>query len=133
MGLPGRPKGALNYATRELKHELQQFFSSPEYRASVKQRIINGGASAVEIYFLQLLYGKPKETIDVNLGVQHEDLSSLSTEEMLERVKVLQDELIEAKQLESMLPVEYRQPVLVVADLQMERPPSIPLRSDDQT
>jgi len=123
MGLPGRPKGALNYATRELKQELQRFFSGPEYRDSVKERIIDGSAPTIELYFLQLLYGKARETIDVNVGLQHEDLSSLSIEEMLERVKVLQDQLTEAKQLESALPAEYRQPVLAVADLQMERSP----------
>ena len=78
----GRPKGALNHATRELKEELHKFFSSPEYRQSVEDRIIAGTAPTVEIYLLQMLYGKPREVVDVHVGVEVEELAASSVRKL---------------------------------------------------
>ena len=98
----GRPKGALNHATRELKQELQRFFTSPEYREH-EQRIIAGTAPTVEIYLLQMLYGKPKENMERPSLVASKSLSSLSTEELALRAADLMNQLREAQQLEDEL------------------------------
>jgi hypothetical protein len=90
-----------------LKRELQQFFSGPEYRESVKKRILAGSAPTVEIYLLQMLYGKPREVIDLHVEVQ-EDLSLLSIEELAQRATDLLSQLEEARQLEEAIPAEYR-------------------------
>jgi hypothetical protein len=104
----GRPKGAINIATRELKQELQLFFSGGEYRDSVKKRIIAGTAPTIELYFLQLLYGKPREHVELNVTTTQEDLSSLSTTELALRAESLLTQLREATELENVLPAEYR-------------------------
>jgi len=102
----GRPKGATNLATREIKQELHRFFSSPVYRESVKQRILEGSAPTIELYFLQLLYGKPKEKIDLHIGPLEEDLSHLSSEELAQRAEDIARSLREAQELEAALPAE---------------------------
>jgi hypothetical protein len=102
----GRPKGALNYATRELKQELRLFFSGPEYRDSVKKRIVEGSAPTVELYFLQLLYGKPKEQIALEVSVQ-DDLSQLSVEELTLRAGEMLKQLQEASELEAAISTPY--------------------------
>jgi len=105
---PGRPKGAINIATRELKEMLQQFFSSEEYRQSIKARIIAGTAPTCEIYLLQLLYGKPKESVDLRVGPLEgeEDLSTLSTAELVERLEGQLRQLREVQELEAAIPAE---------------------------
>jgi hypothetical protein len=94
-----RTPGALNYATRELKYELNRFFSSEEYRDSVKTRIVNGSAPTIELYFLQLLYGKPRENVSVAVHVD-DDYSNLSTAQLAERAQELLARLHEAEELE---------------------------------
>jgi hypothetical protein len=103
----GRPKGATNHATRELKQELRLFFSGGEYRASVKKRIIAGSAPTIELYFLQLLYGKPKETVDLNV-TQSEDLSSLSTDELLTRLETMRQQLLSEAAIQASIPAEFK-------------------------
>ena len=64
----GRPKGALNRATREIKEFWHGYFSSPEYREEAKKRILSGSAPTLELYLLQLTYGKPREQVDLNVS-----------------------------------------------------------------
>ena len=78
-----------------------RWFSSEAYRESAKARILNGTAPHLETYLLQRIYGKPTERIEV---VQHEDISSLSVEELTKRAAALVDQLREAKELEDALP-----------------------------
>lgn len=63
---PGRPKGLPNRATREFKAWAEQFFKSPDYRRSAERRILSGKAPQLETYLAQLLYGKPKESIEID-------------------------------------------------------------------
>jgi hypothetical protein len=62
----GRPKGAPNKATREIKEFGEQFFTSKEYRDSLRKRVLAGKAQAVEIHLMNLTYGKPKEQVEVS-------------------------------------------------------------------
>jgi hypothetical protein len=105
---PGRPKGALNYATREIKEFWHGYFSSQEYREEAKKRILSGSAPTLELYLLQLIYGKPREQVDLNISQGPEDLSSLSIGELHARAEQLVNQLAEAKALEEALPAEYR-------------------------
>jgi hypothetical protein len=98
----GRPAGSENRVTQEFKRDLQLFFSGEEYREGVKKRIINGSAPSVEIYFLQLIFGKPRDEVSVSVSVG-EDLTTLSTEELARRAEGLLAQLRDAKELEELL------------------------------
>jgi hypothetical protein len=63
-GGPGRPKGAPNKATRELKAFWGEFFESDAYRESAKDRIMQGKAPQLESYLLAKVYGKPTEVLE---------------------------------------------------------------------
>lgn len=61
----GRPKGVPNKATREIKAFWHAFFRSKPYRETAKNRMLAGRAPHLESYLLALVYGKPKETVEV--------------------------------------------------------------------
>lgn len=105
----GRPKGALNHATRELKEFWHEFFVSEAYRVRAQQRMLAGDAPHLESYLMQLIYGKPRESVDVNVTHQvAEDFSALSTEQLAERVKRMSEQLTEMAALEAAIPAEFK-------------------------
>lgn len=76
----GRPKGSLNKGTREIRDWARTLLLSEEYQASAKRRVLAGKAPHVETYCLQLIGGKPAETVDVTL--RRVDLSRYSDDEL---------------------------------------------------
>ena len=60
----GKPKGAVNYRTREIREFLAEFLDGDEYRQNVTRRILMGRAPHMESYFGQLYWGKPKDVIE---------------------------------------------------------------------
>jgi hypothetical protein len=60
----GRPKGAENKATREIKDWAEKFFTSKAWLKSAEKRMRQGKAPHLEGYLLALLCGKPKESIE---------------------------------------------------------------------
>lgn len=106
----GRPKGSLNRATREIKEFWHGYFSSPEYREEAKKRILSGSAPTLELYLLGLVYGKPREQVDVNVSQStDDDLSTLSIGQLEERAAQLVNQLAEAKALEAAIPADFRE------------------------
>ena len=61
---PGRPKGATNKATREIKDIADGLLSDAAYLASLRRRLIAGKAPHMEQLLHHYRYGKPKDTID---------------------------------------------------------------------
>lgn len=61
----GRPKGAENKATADIKAFASGVFFSPEWQESAIQRMKEGKAPHLETYLLQMLAGKPKESMEV--------------------------------------------------------------------
>ena len=59
----GRPPGAVNKLSAEVREFWTQFFASAEYRESARRRIIAGRAPHLEGYWLPAIYGKPAETV----------------------------------------------------------------------
>lgn len=57
----GRPKGALDHSTREMKEWALELFSSPEWRASARRRILAGKAPHLETHIVAVLMPKPKD------------------------------------------------------------------------
>jgi len=58
---PGRPKGSLNKATKEIKDFWEGFYGSPTYLKSAKARILKGRAPHLEAYWLKRLFGEKSE------------------------------------------------------------------------
>ena len=61
----GRPKGALNKATREIKDVARNLLERPEYLESLKRRLDKGDAPHMETLLHHYGYGKPREGVDV--------------------------------------------------------------------
>lgn len=61
----GRPKGAKNKASRELKEFWREFFDSADYRESLKLRVSRGKAPHMELALHHYVFGKPKDTVQV--------------------------------------------------------------------
>jgi hypothetical protein len=104
----GRPVGALNRTTRDLKEFWHYFFSSHEYREKAKERILNGTAPHLESYLLNRIYGKPTERIAVSVDEPQQDLSRLSIEELEAMAQGLLHDITEAKEIRAALPAEFR-------------------------
>ena len=62
---PGRPKGSKDKIAQRVLLEMQQFFASPAYAASVKERTLAGKAPHLESYWLNKLHGKPVELHEI--------------------------------------------------------------------
>lgn len=101
----GRPKGALNHATRELKRQWHEIFSRGDYLANALQRIMDGKAPGLEVYLHQMVYGKPTENVDLRLGrIEDQDgLSTLSMEDLTLRAMNVVKELQDAREAEVQL------------------------------
>lgn len=50
-------------SAKEMQVYWDRFFSDPDYRENLKQRIMDGEAPAMEQFLMTMVYGKPKETI----------------------------------------------------------------------
>jgi len=81
----GRPRGARNRRTLELREFADEFFRSDEYRASLKRRLLRGQAPQLETYLLALCYGKPESVLKIASPANAEGLQravdSLSAQE----------------------------------------------------
>jgi hypothetical protein len=64
-GGPGRPKGAPNRATRDIREFSRETLERPEYIHSLRQRIDEGKAPHMETLLAHYAYGKPKDTLVV--------------------------------------------------------------------
>jgi hypothetical protein len=102
----GRPPGAMNYANRELKEFWENFFVSEVWRQSAQKRILDGDAPHLESYLLSMVYGKPRETVDLSLTVQAEDFSKLSMKDLEQRAAEIASQLAEANALAQALDLD---------------------------
>ena len=88
--------------------------SDPTYRAKLIARAQAGTlAPPVEAMLWHYAYGKPRDTMHVTVGERQEDLSELSTEELMHRVDSLREQANEVAALERSLPAEFRSLTIV--------------------
>jgi hypothetical protein len=67
----GRPKGVKNKVTSEVRQIAQGLLSNPRYAESLKARLESGTIlPGVEAMLWHYAYGKPKETIDLNINTE---------------------------------------------------------------
>ena len=88
-GSPGRTPGVPNKVTVEIKELARRMLTDPEYLQALKVRLKRGTAQAVEVQLYQFAYGKPKETIDMNVS----DYRKMPTDELLDRARSLTERL----------------------------------------
>jgi hypothetical protein len=62
----GRPPGALNKTTREIRGFARAILDRPEYRASLEKRLDAGQAPHMETLLHHYAFGKPKEQMDLD-------------------------------------------------------------------
>ena len=67
-GGPGRKKGVPNKVTQDVREFAQRFIDDEDYKASLKRRILRGDAAHMETLIWHYRFGKPKDTLDVNLA-----------------------------------------------------------------
>ena len=73
-GNPGRRVGSKNKSTAEIKQFAADVLlgKSPGiYRENLRKRIMAGEAPHMEKFFAEHLWGKPKESIDLNITKTH--------------------------------------------------------------
>lgn len=64
----GRPLGCQNKATAEVKSLARALVDDPLYREALRERLVSGDcAPAVEVLLWHYAYGKPKETVAVEI------------------------------------------------------------------
>jgi hypothetical protein len=61
--MPG--KNITKVQFKEAQLHWDKFFSSEKYRKNLEQRILDGEAQSLEIHLFNMVYGKPKETLDL--------------------------------------------------------------------
>lgn len=104
----GGGAGATLLTRQEVAKRARSVLESDDYQRSFQERVANGTlAPGVEQMIWHYAYGKPPEEVNVNVS-QQEDLSNLSTEQLLARMSDLARQLDEVKQLEEAIPAEYK-------------------------
>ena len=78
----GRRKGTPNEATREIKEASRQILERPAYLKSLQKRLDDGKAPHMETLLHHYAYGKPKETMDIDVGHQFKPLKTLTDAEL---------------------------------------------------
>lgn len=100
----GRPPGRVNDATLRVRNFCRAVCEDPLYQRDIIDRARTGRLGSMEAVIWAYGYGRPRETVDLNVGRQEqEDLSSLSAEELLGRLHALKMRLEEAQELEAQL------------------------------
>jgi hypothetical protein len=77
----GRPKGATNVASREIKDVARRILEDAAYQARLVTRLRAGKAPHVEILLHHYAYGKPLERHEVTTAIT--DFSKLSDDELM--------------------------------------------------
>lgn len=100
-----------NGATSAVKHEAQKFarelVEDTNYRDNLRKALKDRTCPpAIEALIWHYAYGKPVE--HVNVSVQTEDLSQLSTDELMSRYEKKLEELKEVSLLEDSIPAEFK-------------------------
>ena len=99
----GRPKGSLNWKTRQIQAFCRSVVEDHEYRESILDRARKNNLGSMEPVIWAYGYGRPKETVELQLAHAQEDLSGLSIEELAQRAEDLVRQLHEAQDVAKQL------------------------------
>jgi hypothetical protein len=92
---PGRPKGALNYTTREAREFAARIISDPEYQADILRRARSGQLGSFEQTLWAYAAGKPPTDLTVRVEATRlrDDLASMTTEQLAARAQLLVEQI----------------------------------------
>lgn len=79
----GRRPGTRNRVTIEAQLAAAQIVDDPEYRAALRQRMINGTAGAIEALLWLYAYGKPVERVETGGPGAFTDLTNSELKQKL--------------------------------------------------
>jgi hypothetical protein len=65
-GNPGKPKGAISKATRDIREFARECMEAPDYVQRLKARLAAGKAPHMETLLAHYAYGKPKDVVEIN-------------------------------------------------------------------
>jgi hypothetical protein len=90
----GRPKGSRNKTSLEIAAVARELVESPEYKASLKKRLIEGKAPHMEPVLFYYAYGKPVDRIQLIAPVAQEvhrlaALYGMTAEEVLAEAEAI--------------------------------------------
>lgn len=94
----GRPKGRQNDSTIRVRQFCQKVWALPEYQQTVIDRACNGTLGSMEPVIWHYAFGKPKEQLNVTFNDEQDDLSTLTVEELEERMTAMLGELKTAQE-----------------------------------
>lgn len=78
----GRPHGRVNDRTLEVQRFCRSICEDAEYRASILERARTNNLGSMEPVVWAYGYGRPRETVSLQIGREPEDLSALSPQEL---------------------------------------------------
>jgi hypothetical protein len=117
----GRPRGALNRATKYHQEFCRAIVESPEYRTWLVTRIMDGTLpAAIEMLLHYYAYGKPRERLEISSG---SGLDGLSTEDLLARAQEMGRLAMELKEAEERRRVARALPVGARVEPEGTNPP----------
>lgn len=99
--LPWQSKGGVTHASMgEIRATARRLLSTEAYLGALEKSLADRTCPpAVEVMLHHYAYGKPAETLNVNMN--DEDLSSMSVSQLMDRMKELQASLQEAQAIEN--------------------------------
>lgn len=99
--------GATNLTRGEVQRRCRILLENPLYTKRLERDLLAGTLpAAIEQMLWYYAYGKPVE--QVNMSITHEDLSSLTIEQLQDRARALTRELEEAEALNNAIPAEFK-------------------------
>lgn len=84
---PGRPKGSVPKATREVRDAARALIDDPEYRTLLAARLKVGEAPHMETLLWHYAYGKPVEKVEVKDTTG--EFEGVSAEQLRERARAI--------------------------------------------
>ena len=66
----GRKKGSPNRTTTEIRESARKLLEDPKYQESLAYRLMKGTAPHMETMLHQYAYGKPKDTVEIEIGLR---------------------------------------------------------------
>lgn len=98
----GRPPGAKNRITSEARDFALQIVRSPEYRASLLNRVKAGTLPAnIEAMLWAYAYGRPTERVEITHMSPAAQLAEMSVQELAERASLIAKVLTEVGDVEA--------------------------------
>jgi hypothetical protein len=93
---PGRPKGVVPKATREVRDAARALVDDQDYRAALRVRLKAGTAPHMETLLWHYGYGKPTERIEVKDTTN--EFEDLTAEQLRERARLIAHRIIDQPQ-----------------------------------